>query len=287
VSAVEGQVSGVGVGEVLRLICQRRLPTELTVMRNGATGRVVVGEGEIVHARVGDLSGERAVVELLRWREGIFKVRPAPSLPERNVRSPLTELLVRAARLGPALMMSGMQAANDSAPRSGDQTADRSLDKALDESLVDLFARLEREVARFEGLRPGGRGLQAVPILEALLARIVDVASRHLEPSLGDAELRAFLLRQGEITPSFKLASVDKGRISLEVFRDLLGSSSLGEGQRRQLFGELTAGTLGLVNGLFARICKRLASEELRQQWQETLEAFLTDLTAAFDTVKL
>jgi len=289
VSAVEGQVSGVGVGEVLRLICQRRLPTELTVMRNGATGRVVVGEGEILHARVGDLSGERAVVELLRWREGIFKVRPAPSLPERNVRSPLTELLVRAARLGPVQMMSGMQAANDSAPREQrvDTPLDKSQDMALDEALVDLFARLEREVARFEGMRAGGRGLPAVPILEALLARIVDVGSRHLEQGFSDAELRAFLLRQAETTPSLKLASVEKGRIALEVFRELLGSSSLGEGQRRQLFAELTAGTLGLVNGLFARICKRLASEDLRQQWQETLEAFLTDLTAAFDMVKL
>jgi hypothetical protein len=126
-----------------------------------------------------------------------------------------------------------------------------------------------------------------VAILEALLARIVDAVSRPDEPGFGDAELKAFLLRQAEITPSLKLASVEKGKISLEVFRELLGSSSLGEGQRRQLFGELTGGTLGLVNGLFARICKRLASEELRQQWQETLEAFLTDLTAAFDTVKL
>jgi hypothetical protein len=283
---MEGQLSGVGVVEVLRLICLHHLPMELTIMRGGTTGRVVVGEGEMVHARVGDLNGESAVIELLRWQEGIFTVRPAQGMPERNIRSPLTDLLVRAARLGPAPEAERVEAADPAAHQNA-APHDETLDEALDEVLVELFGRLEREVARFDGLRPGGRGLPAVPILEALLSRIVDVGSRHLDRGFGDADLRTLLLWQAEITPSLRLARVEKSRISLEVFRDLLASSSLGETQRHQLFAELAAGTLGLVNALFSRICKRLASDDLRRQWQETLEAFLTDLTAAFDAVKL
>jgi|GEM_PF-5081946 len=282
---MEGQLSGVGVVEVLRLICLHHLPMELTIMRGGATGRVVVGEGEMVHARVGDLNGENAVIELLRWQEGIFTVRPAQGMPERNIRSPLTELLVRAARLGPAPEAERMEAVEHTAQH--DTAHDEVHDEVIDEDLVDLFGRLEREVARFDGLRPGGRGLPAVPILEALLTRIVDVGRRHLDRGFSDTDLRTLLLWQAEITPSLRLASVEKNRISLDVFRDLLGSSSLAEAQRRQLFAELTAGTLGLINALFARICKRLVSDDLRRQWQETLEAFLTDLTTAFDGVKL
>jgi hypothetical protein len=176
----------------------------------------------------------------------------------------------------------------DAAPAANDaEPQEARNDAALDEALIDLFARLEREVARFEGLRPGGRGLPAVPILEDLLARIVDMGRRRLERGFSDADLRELLRRQSEITPSLKLAGVEKERIALGVFRELLGSSAIGEAQRRRLFSELTAGTLGLVNGLFARLCKCLASEDLRRQWQETLEAFLTDLTTALDAVKL
>jgi Domain of unknown function (DUF4388) len=279
--SVEGQLTEVGVADVLRLLCLSFRAKELMVMRAGSTGRVVVGAGEIVYARVGALSGEGAVVELLRWREGIFKVGETPGLyPERNVRVPLTELIVRAAR-PPAV------------PRPEPSQAGVSLlpcgevhDTALDAALVDLFSRLEREVARLEGLRSGVRSAQAVPVFEALLARIAATGAGHLTEGFGEAGLRNLVERQAALTPALRLARVDQGRISLALAEELLASPAVAEAQRSDLFAELASALLGLVNALFSRLIRSFSAEDLRQQWEETREAFLTDLIAALETVR-
>lgn len=278
----EGQIRGNALVDVLRLLCLRQQPTQLIAMRNGATASVVAGQGKIIHARIGALAGEGAVVELLRWREGIFKVSEVAGVPERNVRAPFTELILRAAQPGSA---SSAGPLSPPAPEE-DEIAPSPAERRLDAALTTLFARLEREVARFETLRSSSRIFLAVPALEALLARIVETGAQHGVDGFAEPDLRQLLARQAEITPSLRLAAVEGGRIRLGVFREMLNSSSLGEAQRRQIFDELASGTVGLVNGLFARIARPLRSGDLHAEWQETFEAFLTDLTAALDAVK-
>lgn len=279
--SVEGHLTEVGVVDVLRLMCLSFRPKELTVMRGGATGRVMVGHGEIVYARVGGLAGEGAVVELLRWREGVFKVvETAGQVPERNVMAPLTELLVRAAQ-APALPVRELSQVGPSLLPSGTEH-----DAALDGALVGLFARLEREVARLEGVRLGSRAPHAVPVFEALLARIIDAGNAHLARGFGEAELRELLARQAAITPVVGEATVEQGAISLAALRERLVRSSTADARRAELFAELASGMVGLINALCSRLLRSLGAEDLRQQWEETREAFLTDLIAALDEVQ-
>jgi hypothetical protein len=279
--SVEGHLSDLGVVDVLHLICLRRRPAQLTVMQGGSTGRVVVRDGNIVHARVGALSGEGAVVELLGWRDGIFKVSEAPSLPERNVRATLTELMTWAARGRPGAPLPAAPAAAAAPGLRGPRE-----DREIDVTLVQLFARLEREVARFEGLRPGPRSAgPAMAIVEGVLARIVETGALVLETGYDEAALRRLISRQSEITPALANARVERGRISLDGVRALLDLMPAGS-PRSQLFDELAAGALGLVNGLLSQLGRSLGDDELRQQWRETFEAFLADLTGALDGVK-
>ncbi len=267
--------------DVLRLMCLSFRPKELTVMRGGETGRLVVDGGQILYARVGRLAGEEAVVELLRWREGIFKVIETPGLfAERNVKAPLTELLVRATRTP---VMPKEEPSSAGLPRLSPAAAH---DTALDAALVDLFARLEREVARLEGLHAGARITQAVPVFEDLLARIIDTGTIHLTRGFCDAELSELLARQAGISPALGEAKVEAGKISLASLRERLARPSLSEAQRTALFTELSGGVLGLVNALFSRLVRSLEEDDLRRQWEETREAFLTDLIAALDAVQ-
>ncbi len=148
------------------------------------------------------------------------------------------------------------------------------------------FARLEREVARFEGLRPGPRCAgQAVAIVEAILARIVEMGGTHLGTGFAEAALKRLVARHTEITPALRLAEVRQGRISLDAIRAMLDSLPAGA-QRGQLYAELAAGSLGLVNGLLHQLGRGLGDDELHQQWRETFEAFLADLAGALDSVK-
>ena len=278
--SVEGHLTEVGMLDVLRLMCLSFRPKELTVMRGGETGRLVVDGGQILYARVGRLAGEEAVVELLRWREGIFKVIEVPGLfPERNVQAPLTELLVRATR---APVVPEREPSQVGFPRLSPGAAH---DVALDAALVDLFSRLEREVARLEGLR-GARMHQAVAVFEDLLARIIDTGTGHLSQGFGAAELRELLARQAGISPALGEAGVEAGKITLAPLRERLARPTLSDAQRAALFTELSGGVLGLVNALFSRLVRSLEEDDLRQQWEETREAFLTDLIAALDAVQ-
>ncbi len=295
--SVEGHLSDLGVVDVLHLICLRRKPAQLTVMQGGSTGRVVVRDGDIVHARVGALTGEGAVVELLGWRDGIFKVSEPPSLPERNVRATLTELMTWAVRGWPGAPDAPATPATPATPAAAPSAATASIaashgpqeDREIDGTLVQLFARLEREVARFESLRPGSRSSsqagQAMAVVEAVLARIVETGALVLETGFDEVALRRLIARQAEITPVLANAGVERGRISLDGVRALLDLMPAGS-QRSQLFDELAAGTLGLVNGLLSQLGRSLGDDELRQQWRETFEAFLADLTGALDGVK-
>ena len=142
-------------------------------------------------------------------------------------------------------------------------------------------------IARFESLRPGPRcGGQAVAILEGVLARIVETGSAYVVPGFDEAGLRRLVLRQAEITPALKDAAAGPEGISLEPLRERLDGLPGGY-QRYELYAQLAAGAVGLVNGLLAQLGRSLGDDELRQQWRETFEAFLADLTGAVDAVRI
>ena len=61
-------------------------------------GHIYLREGQIVHARTGDLTGEEAVYELAIWKEGDFVFTPGEETDVTTIQKSNTNLLMEAAR---------------------------------------------------------------------------------------------------------------------------------------------------------------------------------------------
>lgn len=267
--SVEGHLHDLTVADLLRLVCMRRRAALLTVISAGRSAVLAVDGGRVQHARQGTLEGEAAVVEVLGWSDGIFRVGNVGEDLPRNVFSPLTELLRRAA--------AGAESEADAAAPDAEVVTDvPKVDEArFDDELMDLIARLEREVARLEEPRVRQRGALALQVVEEILTRVLNFLERWSAPWTS-AELRVLLERQAERTP---------GLIGAEVVARSLSLARCRGAERGQLvfFRSAAAGSVGLVTSLLYRLTPRFAAPERRVLWQETFDAFVADLTGALE----
>jgi hypothetical protein len=97
-SGVGGQLSQLALADLLQLfhVSQK---TGIVDLRRGSdpesaeAGQVLLRAGEIVHAAVGSITGEKALYRLLAWDRGEFKFAPKPVGAEPSIDKPTRSLL--------------------------------------------------------------------------------------------------------------------------------------------------------------------------------------------------
>ncbi len=96
---LQGSLSELKLPDILQLANMSQ-ETGVVEFRNseGVTGKIVLQDGEVVHARVSELAGDEAVYEIAIWFEGSFRVVPVDKEYEHNVEGNLTSLLMESAR---------------------------------------------------------------------------------------------------------------------------------------------------------------------------------------------
>jgi serine/threonine protein kinase/flagellar motor protein MotB/ActR/RegA family two-component response regulator len=117
-SAVFGTLRLMSVIEIVQsLELSRRTATVLLPMETGGDGRLAFDAGRLIHASVGAQHGEDAFFTLVAKKNGVFRLDyDAPSLAN-NISTPVTALLLEAAR----------RADVDAASDSGASTSDANL----------------------------------------------------------------------------------------------------------------------------------------------------------------
>lgn len=93
-----GVLRHVGLQDVLQMECLARNSAVLQVRAGDKHGAVYVKTGQIVHAELGDASGERAFNELLTLAGGEFDLRPWSDPRELTISGSWEFLLMEAAR---------------------------------------------------------------------------------------------------------------------------------------------------------------------------------------------
>ncbi len=83
-----GMLRDLTLFNLVKLQCVSRRHAQVSLLRSGREGRLVFVEGELIFASLGDLTGEEAVHELLRWDDGEFRVDHDPVSVPRNVHAP-------------------------------------------------------------------------------------------------------------------------------------------------------------------------------------------------------
>jgi len=96
--AFQGSLKELPLPDIIQLVSVSGKTGAFTLKNGAETGQIYLEEGHIVHADVGDLSGEEAVYELSIWPEGDFKFTPGQPAPSTSIQKSNTNLLMEAAR---------------------------------------------------------------------------------------------------------------------------------------------------------------------------------------------
>ena len=97
--ALQGSLKALPLPDIIQLVSVSGKTGVFTLKRNGdSSGEIYLRGGQIVHAHVGELTGEEAVYELAIWPEGEFVFTPGQETDLTTIHKSNTNLLMEAAR---------------------------------------------------------------------------------------------------------------------------------------------------------------------------------------------
>jgi hypothetical protein len=85
--------------ELVQLKCETRTRCTVCIRSGGRSGYLYFDRGQIVHASIGQRTGESAALEVLSWRGGSWQSCDAPWPPRPTITTPWQGLLLRATQL--------------------------------------------------------------------------------------------------------------------------------------------------------------------------------------------
>jgi len=100
---VEGKLTQISLTDLLQLFHLNRRTGTIDLWRRESPGRderahIDVRDGNVVHAAVGNVEGEKALYRLLGWRTGTFAFSEGPVLGPARIRTPTRALLLEGMR---------------------------------------------------------------------------------------------------------------------------------------------------------------------------------------------
>ncbi|HVR10015.1 MAG TPA: DUF4388 domain-containing protein, partial [Thermoanaerobaculia bacterium] len=97
--AFQGSLKELPLPDIIQLVSVSGKTGVFTLKRNAdSSGEIYLRSGQIVHAHIGDLTGEEAVYELAIWPEGEFVFTPGQETDLTTIQKSNTNLLMEAAR---------------------------------------------------------------------------------------------------------------------------------------------------------------------------------------------
>ncbi len=93
-----GVLRRVGLQDVIQMECLARSSSVLEISNARTAGRIFIDTGQIVHAQVGNATGEEAFALLMALSGGQFNLRPFTEPPARSLSGQWEFLLMEAAR---------------------------------------------------------------------------------------------------------------------------------------------------------------------------------------------
>ncbi len=174
---MRGHLRNMSLPPFLQLLELERMSCTLNVEHEGQRGTLFVHKGELLDARLGELSGERAATEVIGWNSAAITISGnSPSVP-RTIEKPVSFLIMDALRIQDEGARAKYVARPSLSPRRADAESALTLPpNALGVSLIDT----RTGVVLAHGERPG------VPLSE--LSEMAFAIVRHEEHALSCGE---------------------------------------------------------------------------------------------------
>ncbi len=97
--SISGPLENMPFTDTIQILAAGGKNMRILLCQGDEEGEVVVVNGDVVHARQGDLVGPVAFYRFMNWREGSFIIAPCKTPPERNIYEPVMSLLMEGSRL--------------------------------------------------------------------------------------------------------------------------------------------------------------------------------------------
>ncbi len=95
---MHGNLRDMAIADLIQINCQDRKSARLEIEHGRETAAIYFRDGNVVHAMLGDVSGEEVLFRILGWEEGTFNLDNGIQSPATSISSPWSGLLLEAAR---------------------------------------------------------------------------------------------------------------------------------------------------------------------------------------------
>ena len=265
---VEGDLVDLTLPTLLQALARESSTVTLRLQRGTDQGALHFNEGALIHATRGELVGDDAVLDLLGWSEGRFRIMRDPDRQPRTVTGRLTQAIKRGDR-------------SSSAPggsSGGNGAGAFSTDEELLTALLTLLTRLEQDRVRLaEGHVESG--VPALLVVTAIVNSLVAfVTARCSDPSLLPSRL---LPRLADTQPYTQLLGEDNERISIATAASVLNTWRTNATDRQQLFQDLCRALLDMLAIYCNTVNTFFHSSREREEWRATFDVFVDGLWTA------
>ncbi|MCK4762367.1 MAG: DUF4388 domain-containing protein [Candidatus Aminicenantes bacterium] len=97
--SLKGSLESVNLADVMQLVSNSRQSGRFVLTRgSGDSGYIIIKDGELVHAQVGNFMGEDALFTLIAWGKGEFVFEEGPFAEQTTITRSITSLLMESAR---------------------------------------------------------------------------------------------------------------------------------------------------------------------------------------------
>src|SRR3989449_10553585 len=96
--AFQGSLKELPLPDIIQLVSGSGKTGKFTLTRDNDRGCIFLKNGQMVHATVGDLTGEEAIYSLAIWNQGDFQFNPGEEADRQTITKSNTNLLMEAAR---------------------------------------------------------------------------------------------------------------------------------------------------------------------------------------------
>ncbi|KAA0252549.1 MAG: DUF4388 domain-containing protein, partial [Acidobacteria bacterium] len=96
--AFQGSLKELPLADIVQLVAVSGKTGMFSLTRGAEKGAVYIQNGQITHARVGEVEGEDAIYTLALWNQGEFQFSPGIESDGRTITRSNTNLLMEAAR---------------------------------------------------------------------------------------------------------------------------------------------------------------------------------------------
>jgi DNA-binding response OmpR family regulator len=96
---IKGSLSQMCFTDLVQILSSSQKSVKISLSEGTTAGEIYLDHGEIVHAALGNSSGEAAFYQLMRFTKGEFEVVPCAAFPQRTITLSVVGLLMEGARL--------------------------------------------------------------------------------------------------------------------------------------------------------------------------------------------